>query len=366
MTEVLIAGAGATGLAAAVGLAGQGRTVRLLESRPAAAGSAGRLFTLNWPARRLLARILPATPPAQPVLHMRIFPPDGRLLRFDAGSAGIACLAATVLEDDLLAALATARAAASIALQVDSQVTAAHPASDCWQVECGRSRTIATRLLIAADGAASPAIAAAGLARTAAGAIQRIESGWLEAPAAPAAVAWQWFAPFGILALLPSPDGRINFILSRPIGSDEGDDEDAGSLIDRVCRPEIGSWRMDARPRQFAAAPGRLRGWRPRLAAIGDCARSIYPLSGQGLAMGLGDVETLLDCLAGSKDPGQPAALQRYRHLRAIRTTATVRISGFFARAGSAGSPAARLLSLAARIDSGRAAALCAHLANAR
>ena len=221
MTEVLVAGAGATGQAAAIGLAGQGRKVRIVERLAEEPGSAGRLFTLNWPARRLLARLLAADLPMQPIRHMRIFAPDGRRLGFSADAAGIACLAATVLEDDLIAALAAARAAAGLSIELDSQVTAATAEPDCWRVACAGSR-IAARLLVAADGAASPTAAAAGLVRRSAGPTQQIETGWLEADRAPAAVAWQWFASFGTLALLPAADGRINFILSRPAGGADG------------------------------------------------------------------------------------------------------------------------------------------------
>ena len=364
MTEVLIAGAGATGQAAALGLAGQGRQVRLVERQARAPGSAGRLFTLNWPARRLLARLLAAKLPMQPIRRMRIFAPDGRLLGFDADAAGIACLAATVHEDDLTAALAAARDAAGLAIETNSQVTAAAAEADGWQVTCA-GRQIAARLLVAADGAGSPTAAAAGLARTSAGASQQIETGWLEAAGAPAATAWQWFAPFGCLALLPAADGRINFILSRALAAG-APAADAEAIIGDLCRPEIGSWRLLAPPQHFCATCSHSRGSRPRLALIGDCARSIYPLSGQGLAVGLGDVETLLECLAGKPDPGAGAALQRYRRRRALRTGATVQVTSFFARASNRNSAAAGLLSLAARIDSAPATALAAHLANIR
>ena len=326
--------------------------------------SAGRLFTLNWPARRLLARILKTELPAQPIQYMRIFAPDRRLLRFDAAAAHIASLAATVPEDDLLKALTDALTAAGIVPEVDAQIATARLDDDCWHIDCGRNETIAARLLVAADGAASPTAAAAGLMRESAGDVQHIETGWLQAPNASTDTAWQWFTAVGILALLPAGDGRLNFIFSRP-GQNPGQ-TDLESLIDEECRPEIGDWRMLTEARQFLASPGRIRTARPRLATVGECAQSIYPLSGQSLAVGLGDVETLLDCLAGREDPGHLPSLQRYRRLRAIRSEATVRITGFFGRACQTSSPAGCLLSLAARIDSTKAAAFFAHLANAR
>ena len=367
MTEALVAGAGIIGQVAALGLAGQGRKVRLIERLAAEPSGSGRLFTLNWPARRMLARILPALPPTQPIRQMRIFAPDGQMLKFDADAAGIACLAATVLEDDLIASLAAARSATGLNTELDIQPTAATLLAEGWQVTCA-GESIAARLLVAADGASSPTAKAAGLLRRTAGATQQIETGWLATGGTSDAIAWQWFTPRATLALLPAADGRINFILSRPINSGKEEQEPvaAEKIIAEVCQSEIGRCRLVDEPRTFCATPGQICGHRPRLAPVGDCAQSVYPLSGQGLTVGLGDVEELLDCLAGESDPGAGAALKNYRRRRSLRARATIEITKFFANANNASSPAARLLGLAARINKTPAATLFAHLANAR
>ncbi len=70
----------------------------------------------------------------------------------------------------------------------------------------------------------------------------------------------------------------------------------------------------------------------PRAVLIGNAANTIHPNAAQGLNLALRDVATLLDCLAGGDDPGLSATLADYAARRAQDQQNTVNFSHGLAR----------------------------------
>jgi 2-octaprenyl-6-methoxyphenol hydroxylase len=82
-----------------------------------------------------------------------------------------------------------------------------------------------------------------------------------------------------------------------------------------------------------------------RVALVGDAARSVHPIAGQGLNLGITDVAVLADCVVEAArlglDLGAPFALERYETLRRPETTrafaAFESLNGIFSSASSLG-----------------------------
>jgi 2-polyprenyl-6-methoxyphenol hydroxylase-like FAD-dependent oxidoreductase len=67
----------------------------------------------------------------------------------------------------------------------------------------------------------------------------------------------------------------------------------------------------------------------PRAALIGDAAHVVHPLSGQGMNLGFGDVQALVDAVAARepfRDPGDLLLLRRYERARR-EAVATMRLT---------------------------------------
>jgi ubiquinone biosynthesis UbiH/UbiF/VisC/COQ6 family hydroxylase len=185
-------------------------------------------------------------------------------------------------------------------------------------------RTIAARLIVAADGAESWTRSAAGIdARfdpyDQLGVVANFAT---ELPHR--GTAFQWFRQDGVLAWLPLPGNRISMVWSAP--EERGRELlalDRAALCAQVA--EAGNQRLGALELITAAAGFPLRLMRapkmvaPRLALIGDAAHTIHPLSGHGINLGFQDAQVLATVLCdkpGHVDCGDLALLRGYERAR--------------------------------------------------
>jgi 2-octaprenyl-3-methyl-6-methoxy-1,4-benzoquinol hydroxylase/2-octaprenylphenol hydroxylase len=346
--DVVVAGAGIVGAAAALALARGGLDVVVTEPRaPAPFDPAApydlRVFAVSPASVALLARLgvwpRVVAARASAYAHMRVWERDGAdEIGFDAPLIGEEQLG-WIVEDRVL------RDALWRALETEPRVTRLAPATvsaldvtaSAVRVGLADGRTLRTRLVVAADGADSPVRALAGLATGGAPYRERAVVANVRTERPHQATAWQRFTPEGPLAFLPLAGAAA---AATAVATDRNQPGHDSSIVWSLPDPRAAAvlaldddafraalaQAFDARlgavvatsPR--AAFPLRLqladRYVGPRVALVGDAAHVVHPLAGQGLNLGLQDAAALAEVVSGAaqdrKDVGELGVLRRY------------------------------------------------------
>jgi ubiquinone biosynthesis UbiH/UbiF/VisC/COQ6 family hydroxylase len=342
--DVVVAGRGAIGAAAALGLAQSGLRVALVGPAPRAApddagGWDARVFALSPGTRELLRglRVWDAMPAARiaPVYDMRVYPgpgADAPELHLDAYSGQVDALAWIVENRTLMRTLEDALRFAGVEAIDDGvasfSVDEASPPGA--RLGLGSGRTIAAKLVVAADGADSTLRALAGIEPRVREYGQRGVVANFDTSLPHGDTAFQWFGPeIGVLALLPLPadspeSGRASMVWSAPEAlADELLAATPEALAARVGEASHGTLGTLATITPAQAFPLRLvrvpRLVAPRLVLAGDAAHAMHPLAGQGMNVGFGDVAELLAVLRGRefyRELGDPLLWRRYERAR--------------------------------------------------
>ncbi len=333
--DVSVVGAGVVGLAAALGCAHQGLKVALIG--PAArlrvptteAPFDPRIYALADASIRPLdaVRAWSQVDPAriQAVVRMQIDGDAGGSLSFDAYAAAVDRLATIVEESELLRVLWMACGFTPGLSHLDAAFEALDPGADFTRVRLAGGRWIQTRLVLGADGRNSPVRAAAGINAVEKPHGQTAVVANFACVEPHRGVAHQWFSAEGVVALLPLPGQHVSLVWSAP-------DELASELL--AMKANEMAARVNARTdgrlggltqvgpsHGFALCDLRVeRVVTDRLALLGDAAHVVHPLAGQGLNLGLQDVEQLCKVLAEReawRDPGDLVVLRRHERARA-------------------------------------------------
>lgn len=331
--DVVVVGRGANGAAAALGLAQAGLRTVLVGPAPGPEADTpwdARIFALSPASRGLLERlrVWPALDGSrvQAVGAMRVFPDrraDAPELRFVAQEAGAQALAYIVEARNLGTALERGLGFAGVRV-VDARVEEAAVLPDRVELGLHDGSRVHARLLVAADGAASPLRGLLGIPATEYAYPQHAVVANFACALPHGGCAWQWFGEHGILALLPLPGDRCSMVWSAaPALADDLMALPVEALAQRVTEAAggvLGALAPLGAPARFPLRLVRTGSLiAPRTVLLGDAAHAMHPLAGQGLNLGFGDVAELLAVLAGResfRDLGDTLLLRRYERAR--------------------------------------------------
>jgi ubiquinone biosynthesis UbiH/UbiF/VisC/COQ6 family hydroxylase len=367
--DVAVVGSGLAGAAAVRALCAASPGARIAwvaPEGPAVSGEAEgfdvRVYAISPGNAAFLARlgawerIAPAR--LAPVRAMRVVGDDGgSMLEFDAYRSGVAALAWIVEERRLQQALWQGlESLAGLTLYGGAALQEFRTGEARAELLLQDGRRLAARLVVGADGARSPVRTQAGIAVQAEpyGMTAVVANFACTRPHGDAARQWFQGAAQGgaILALLPLPGDHVSMVWSTTAAEAARLLAlDAAALAREVAASSchaVGDLEVVTPPRghplqRLAAA----RLVAPRVALAGDAAHVVHPLAGQGINLGLQDVQALAQVLGAAepgRDPGDLRLLRRYERARAepiLAMRATVH--GLFRLFDAPGPAAARL-----------------------
>ncbi len=307
-SDIVIVGAGLTGLPLAIACAGAGLPTVLIErSDPSVPAADWRTTAVADGARRILEGIgvwdyLAAQ--AQPILDIRVADKGSRLfMHYDHRSVGETPLGWIVENGRFRAALA-ARAAALPLLNIvaPAEVRSVERGHNRVRVELNDGRRVDAGLLVAADGKNSRLRDDAGIPVFRRDYRQQSLITTVQHARPHEGVAIEHFLPGGPFAILPLPGNRSSIVWT------ESGERVAALLaldqasFDREIARVFGDWLgpvetcgpRNAYPLEVMLAR-RLTAH--RLALVGEAAHVLHPIAGQGWNLGLRDVAVLAEIL---------------------------------------------------------------------
>ncbi len=333
--DIVISGAGLVGLALAAALGREGFSVAILEARepvhdwPADSIDL-RVYAISRASQRLLDALgaWPAIAPlAQPYREMHVW---------DAGSEGEIHFDSAELGEPDLGHIIESRVIERALLDVvesTGAVTRFCPARlQTFEYDDGRQhiglddgKSLTARLLIGADGKHSRVRDLAGIHVQVSDYGQQALVAVVETEKPHQETAWQRFLPSGPLAFLPLHDGRCSIVWSATSSKAQTllalDDQAFCRALGEAFEYRLGEIRTVGDrvlfPLQAQSAEAYVK---PGLALVGDAAHVVHPLAGQGVNLGLKDVQALADELHAAREsgrnPGAFSVLRRYERAR--------------------------------------------------
>lgn len=338
--DVAIVGAGPTGACLALGLALLDLDVALIDDRdphaePRPDGRNFAIVTGSWRFLRKLgiAQALEAT--SQPLMGLEAV--DGGTHFFGAPSVLFAAedldsadpdepLGHMVLAEPLQAALdQTILAHSRIKSFAPARFQALDTQSSRVVIELEKGDSLSASLLIGADGMKSPVRNALGIATEGRDYEKSVFTANVKLSQPHEGIARQLFVPEGPFATLPLKGDRANLAWYMQRGAAETlaalPTEDAEAELNARFADFAGEMKIEGQAGSYPLVlqlATEITG--PRAALVGDAARRVNPLAGQGLNQGFRDVAALIEIaeetLRLGGEIGSPQMLEAYSQAR--------------------------------------------------
>ena len=263
---------------------------------------------------------------------VRIVDDRGGILRapevlFKARELGLPSFGANVANATLNAALyAKTSTAAGLRWLPTSAVVKVEPGEECVTIELAEGRMLRSALAVAADGRASIARTAAGIATRAWGYGQTAIAATFRHSRPHAGVTTELHRRAGPLTTVPLPGDASSLVwVEEPaVAARLAALGDAAFLAELAARLQglLGSL-SDVGPRAVhpLSSLSAVRMGQNRIALVGESAHVIPPIGAQGLNLGLRDAAVLAECVGAARargeDIGSRATLETYHAARA-------------------------------------------------
>jgi 2-octaprenyl-6-methoxyphenol hydroxylase len=333
--ELVIAGAGLTGMLLAVACAGAGLSVAIVDPQSPAAMQDqrfdGRSSAIAYGSRLVFDGIglWPSiAAEAEPIREIRVADDDSPLfLHYDHRDLGDDAPLGYIVENRVLrrALFERARTLPSLALHASRHI-ARMEASDTGAVAVlDNGERLRTRLVAAADGKESPLRRAAGIRALEWRYHQTAIVTTVAHARAHGGIAVEHFLPAGPFAILPMTGNRSSIVWTEH-----------ADLAPRLLALPDAAFAAELRAR-FGGFLGEVEPIGPRwayplslmqaeryiarrLALAGEAAHVIHPIAGQGLNVGIRDIAALAELIVDTRrlglDIGSDAVLEQYQRWR--------------------------------------------------